>query len=237
MIIYPAIDIRDGRCVRLVKGDFNRETVFDQEPADAARRWHAIGATHIHVVDLDGAKSGEPINLDAIKRIRAAVPIKIQVGGGLRSLAHARTLLEAGIDRIILGSAIIANPTEVGEIARTYSGQVAAGLDARDGWLATDGWLAQSTVKATDAARSMIRLGVETIIFTDIHRDGTLSGPNLDALGAMIAVDGAKVIASGGVGRIEDVAAIADIGAAGVIIGRALYDGRVSLADALKWQA
>lgn len=237
MIIYPAIDIRGGRCVRLIEGDFNRETVFDVDPVAVARRWQAGGATHIHVVDLDGAKSGRPVNLDAIDRIRDAVNVHIQVGGGIRTLDAARTLVHAGIDRIILGSAIVSNPEIVSEIVRAFPGQVVAGFDARNGMLATDGWLSQSAVKATDAARAMLKLGVRTFIYTDIHRDGTLAGPNLDGLRAMIAMDGAEIIASGGVGAIADVANIAETGAAGVIIGRALYDGRVTLADALTWQS
>ena len=145
-------------------------------------------------------------------------------------------MIESGVDRIILGSAIVSNPATVREIALAFPGQVMAGLDARDGLLATDGWLAKSSVKATDAARTMVDLGVRTIIYTDIRRDGTLSGPNLEALRTMIAIDGAEIIASGGVGGMEDVEAVASAGAAGVIIGRALYDGRVELADALTWQ-
>jgi phosphoribosylformimino-5-aminoimidazole carboxamide ribotide isomerase len=236
VIIYPAIDIRGGKCVRLVEGDFDRETVFDQDPADAARRWEASGATHIHVVDLDGARNGEPTNLDAIGRIRSAVGAKIQVGGGIRNLDHARALIDLGVDRIILGSAIVSNPDAVRDMAGAFPGRVAAGLDARDGRLATDGWLAQSDVQATDAARDLIQLGISTIIYTDIRRDGTLAGPNLEALSEMIATEGAKIIASGGIGTIHDVRAVADAGAAGVIIGRALYDGRVDLAEALAWQ-
>jgi phosphoribosylformimino-5-aminoimidazole carboxamide ribotide isomerase len=236
VIIYPAIDIRGGKCVRLVEGDFNRETVFDQDPADAARRWEAMGATHIHVVDLDGARSGEPVNLDAIQRIRTSVSAKIQVGGGIRSIEHAQALVELGVDRIILGSAIVSSPDIVRDIAGAFPGRVAAGLDARDGRLATDGWLEQSNVLATDAARDLIRLGISTIIYTDIRRDGTLAGPNLDALREMIAIEGAEIIASGGIGTVDDVRAVADAGAAGVIIGRALYDGRVDLKEALAWQ-
>ena len=236
MIIYPAIDIRGGKCVRLVEGDFDRETVFDQDPADAARRWIAEGATHIHVVDLDGARTGERANLDAIQRIRQAVTARIQVGGGIRTLDDARSLFDIGVDRVILGSAIVSAPDIVQAIALAFPGQVAAGLDARDGLLATEGWLSQSAVHATDAAQQMVDLGVSTIIYTDIRRDGTLKGPNIEALRELIEVDGTEVIASGGVGTAADVEAIADAGAAGVIIGRALYDGRVHLAEALKWQ-
>ena len=236
MIIYPAIDILGGQCVRLVEGDFNQETVFDPDPAVAALRWQAEGATHIHVVDLDGAKAGRPVNLDAIRRIRDAVSASIQVGGGIRSIDHARSVFELGADRVILGSTIVSSPAVAQEIANAFPGQVIAGLDARDGLLATDGWLAQSSVKATDAARAMVELGVPSIIYTDIRRDGTLSGPNLDALGDMIAIDGAEIIASGGVGGITDVEAVAEAGAAGVVIGRALYDGRIALTDILTWQ-
>ena len=236
MIIYPAIDIRDGKCVRLVEGDFDRETVFDQDPADAARRWESEGATHIHVVDLDGARNGEPSNLDAIGRIRSAVSAQIQVGGGIRSLSSAQQVLDLGINRIILGSAIVSDPAAAETIAGAFPGKVAAGLDARDGRLATNGWLSQSGMLATDAARRLIDSGLTTMIYTDIRRDGTMSGPNLIALGEMIAIDGAEVVASGGIGSIDAVRAVAEAGAAGIIIGRALYDGRVRLADALTWQ-
>jgi phosphoribosylformimino-5-aminoimidazole carboxamide ribotide isomerase len=236
VIIYPAIDIRGGKCVRLVEGDFDRETVFDQDPAEAARRWEAGGATHIHVVDLDGARNGEPTSLDTISRIRSAVGAKIQVGGGIRSVDNARALVDLGVDRVILGSAIVSNPDAVRDIAGALPGRIAAGLDARDGRLATNGWLAQSDVPAIDAARHLIQLGISTIIYTDIRRDGTLSGPNLDALTEMIAIEGAEIIASGGIGTIDDVRAVAEGGAAGVIIGRALYDGRVDLVEAMAWQ-
>ena len=237
MIIYPAIDIRDGKCVRLVEGDFNRETIFNEDPAEAARRWESEGATHIHVVDLDGARNGEPTNFDAIERIRSAVSAQVQVGGGIRSLTSAQKLLDLGVNRIILGSAIVSDPEAAETIAGAFPGKVAAGLDARDGRLATNGWLSQSGMLATDAARRLIDSGLTTIIYTDIRRDGTMSGPNLSALGEMIAIEGAEVIASGGIGSVDDVQAVAEAGAAGVIIGRALYDGRVRLKDALAWQS
>ncbi|MDQ2683322.1 MAG: 1-(5-phosphoribosyl)-5-[(5-phosphoribosylamino)methylideneamino]imidazole-4-carboxamide isomerase [Chloroflexota bacterium] len=236
MIIYPAIDIRDGKCVRLVEGDFARETVFDENPTDAARRWESLGATWIHVVDLDGARSGAPSNIDAISAIRAAVSTRIQVGGGIRALDDAERLLSVGVDRVIIGSVIVREPELAPQFGTRFPGQVAAGLDARDGLLATDGWLDQSTVRATDAARRMVEAGISTIIYTDIRRDGTLSGPNLEALVEMISVEGASVIASGGIGSIDDVRRVKEIGASGVIIGRALYDGRVDLTDALQWQ-
>lgn len=235
MIIFPAIDIRDGKCVRLVEGDFERETVFDQDPVDAARRWESLGATHIHLVDLDGARSGRPVNTDAIARIRAAVGTKLQVGGGIRSESDAKLVLDLGVDRVILGSMIVSDPDATASFADLFPGKLAAGLDARDGRLATDGWLNQSDVLAMDAARRVIAAGVNTIIYTDIRRDGTLAGPNMDALREMIDVPGALVIASGGIASIDDVERVAKAGATGVIIGRALYDGRVTLEDALRW--
>lgn len=236
MIIYPAIDIRGGRCVRLVEGDFARETVFDQDPSEAARRWESAGATHIHVVDLDGAKSGRPVNLDAIARIREAVSTVLQAGGGIRSVSAARQIFELGVDRVIAGSAIVADPESTRAMAAAFPGRIAAGLDARDGKLATDGWVNQSDMLATDAAAEMVALGISTIIYTDIRRDGTLSGPNISALMEMVTVVGTEVISSGGIGSLDDIDDVAATGAAGLIIGRALYDGRVNLADALKWQ-
>lgn len=236
MIIYPAIDIRGGSCVRLVEGDFSRETVFDLDPADAALRWESLGATHIHLVDLDGAKAGSPRNVDAIRRIRDAVKGTLQVGGGIRTLTDAELMLSLGVERVIIGSVLVERPEAPAEFAARFPGQIAAGLDARDGLLATSGWLNQSEVRAIDAARVVIDSGISTIIYTDIRRDGTLSGPNMDALQEMIAVPGGEVIASGGIGSLDDVAQVADAGAAGVIIGRALYDGRVELGDALTWQ-
>ena len=236
MIIYPAIDIRDGKCVRLIEGDFTRETVFDQDPAEAAKRWANEGATHLHVVDLDGARSGRPVNLDAITRMRSAVSSWIQVGGGIRSVADAKTLVDQGVDRLILGSAIVSDPAISSEIAGTFPGQVAAGLDARDGNVATDGWLVQSALTVKEAARTVVASGISTIIFTDIRKDGTLLGPNVEALRELLDTTAAEIIASGGIGSIEHVAQVAGTGAAGLIIGRALYDGRVRLADALRWQ-
>ncbi len=237
MIIFPAIDIRDGKCVRLVEGDFNRETIFDEDPADAARRWESLGATHIHLVDLDGAKAGSPVNLKTIDKIRNAVSTNLQVGGGVRTLSNADQILSTGIDRVIIGSVIVHDVVLATEFGKEFPGQVAAGLDARDGFLSTDGWLTQSTVKATDAARVMIDAGIASIIYTDIRRDGTLAGPNLDALREMIGIQGAEIIASGGIGTLSDVEQVAEAGASGVIIGRALYDRRVDLPEALQWQS
>lgn len=235
MIIYPAIDIRGGRCVRLVEGDFARETAFDADPADAAARWAAAGADWIHVVDLDGAVAGEPVNLDAIRRIRAAVPTPIQLGGGLRTEDHLAAAFAIGIDRAILGTAAIRSPELVASAVARWDHQIAAGLDARDGMLAASGWLEQTDVVASDAAVTLEAAGIGHIIFTDIRRDGTLQGPNLDALSGIAArLSSAHVIASGGVGTLADLSVIAAAGVSGAIVGRALYDGRVDLATAIR---
>lgn len=233
MIIYPAIDLRDGRCVRLVEGDFSRETVFDADPAAAARRWAAAGAEWLHVVDLDGAVAGRPVNLPAIEAISAAVDIPIQLGGGLRSLANLESAFAAGISRTILGTVALDMPDLVAAAVARWGDAIAVGLDARDGKLATRGWLDQSDVLALDAARSLQEAGVRHFIFTDIRRDGTLAGPNLESLAELISVIDADVIASGGVGTMADIEAARELGAAGAIVGRALYDGRMDLAEAI----
>jgi len=233
VIVYPAIDIRGGRCVRLVEGDYARETVFDADPAEAARRWAAAGAEWLHVVDLDGAKDGHPTNVEAIKRIREAVMIPIQLGGGLRTERDVALAFDLGIDRAILGTAAIRDPELVARLAVRWGDRLAAGLDARDGKLAASGWLEQTEERAEDVALRLRQAGIQVFIYTDIRRDGTLSGPNLPALESLVNLLGRGVIASGGIGTLDDVAAVARTGADGVIIGRALYDGRVDLASAI----
>jgi phosphoribosylformimino-5-aminoimidazole carboxamide ribotide isomerase len=233
MIVYPAIDLRAGRCVRLVEGDFARETIFDADPVVAAERWADAGAEWLHLVDLDGAVVGEPVNHEAIRRIRQAVAIPIQLGGGLRLDEHISAAFDHGIDRVVLGTAAIRSPEFVTAAVARWPEQIAVGLDARDGRLAADGWLDQTDAVAIDVAQSLQRAGVQHFIFTDISRDGTLKGPNLPALAAMVEAVPAYVIASGGVGQPDDVHAAKATGAAGIIIGRALYDGRVDLAEAI----
>lgn len=234
MILYPAIDIRGGKAVRLVEGDFNRETAFDADPVDAARRWEAANAEWIHIVDLDGARSGEAANRDSIARIREVVTCKIQLGGGIRSLETIDALLSSGIDRVILGSIAVTDPQVVIDAVARHGDSIAVGLDARDGKLATSGWETQTDADAFETARMMGDAGVRHIIFTDIRRDGTLTGPNVDALRQMVDATSAGVIASGGIGSDNDVLGLRDTGVSGVIIGRALYDGRIDLAKLLK---
>jgi phosphoribosylformimino-5-aminoimidazole carboxamide ribotide isomerase len=233
MILYPAIDIRGGRCVRLIEGDFDRETTYDTDPSMAARRWVESGAEWLHVVDLDGAVEGKPINGRAIAQIRAAVDVPIQLGGGLRLLTDLEDAFSAGVDRVILGTIALQDPELVISAVARWDDRIAVALDARDGRLATDGWLGQSDARAVDVAQRLARSQVRHFIYTDIRRDGTLTGPNLQGLSELIEQIDADFIASGGIASLEDIKAVATVGASGAIIGRALYDGRIDLAEAI----
>ena len=233
MIVYPAIDIRGGRAVQLVQGDYGKEAQFDANPADAARRWAAAGAEWIHIVDLDAAKNGIRGNAEAIAAIREAVDLPLQLGGGLRTHEDLEAARKLGIDRLILGSIAVINPEFVEAAVREYGDAIAVGLDARNGKLAANGWLDQSDVSAIDAAKRFAAAGVKHFIFTDIHRDGTFTGPNLESLAELIAAVDASVIASGGIGSLDDVKAVTSTGASGVIIGSALYHGKFTLPEAL----
>jgi phosphoribosylformimino-5-aminoimidazole carboxamide ribotide isomerase len=233
MIIYPAIDLRDGKAVRLVEGDYARETVFDANPVDAALRWQDAGAEWLHVVDLDGARSGIASNSKAVHAIRAAVRIPIELGGGIRTSETAERYFEAGIDRVIFGTAALQDRDVVESTAAKWGERVAVGLDARDGKLATDGWLQQSDTSALEVAAQLRLSGVQTFIVTDIAKDGKLEGPNLHALEQAQFVLRSGVIASGGISTVEDIRAVAALGVDGAIIGRALYDGRIDLGEAI----
>lgn len=233
MILYPAIDIRGGRCVRLIEGDFDRETTYDSDPSSAARRWVEAGANWLHVVDLDGAVEGRPVNREAIAQIRASVDVPIQLGGGLRHLTDLEDALGGGIDRAILGTVALRDPELVISAVARWGNRIAVALDARDGRLATDGWLGQTDSSAIEVAQRLAQRAVRHFIYTDIRRDGTLSGPNIEALGELVKKIDADVIASGGIASLEDIKAAAATGVTGAIIGRALYDGRVNLAEAL----
>lgn len=234
MIIYPAIDIRGGHAVRLIEGDYDRETVFDSDPLDAAQRWQDEGAEWIHIVDLDGARNGVRANAGAIARIREHINVPIQLGGGLRTMADLEDVANLGINRMVIGSAAVTNPEFVREAVEQYGDRIAVGLDAHDGLLATHGWQSQSDVSAIEAGIRFAGMGVKHIVFTDIGRDGKLEGPNVPALIQMQNEVQADIIASGGVGSLNDVQQIREAGAAGVIIGAALYHKKVSLADALE---
>lgn len=236
-IIYPAIDLRGGQCVRLYQGDYNQETVYG-DPVEAALRWQEQGAQWLHVVDLDGAKEGHPVNVDVIERIVQSVAIPVQTGGGLRREEHVDLLFERGVQRVILGTAAIENPAMVKRLLQRYGGRrVAIGLDARDGYVATWGWLSKSHVRTEDLARELASHGAETFIFTDISRDGTLKGPNVAAIRVLAETGVGEIIASGGVSRLEDLKALrqlADVGVGGAIVGKALYSGVFTLREALK---
>ena len=232
MIIYPAIDIRGGRAVRLHQGDFDREVVFFDSPVDAARGWVERGAQWLHVVDLDGARSGSPANRAAIAEI-AGLGVRTQLGGGLRSLNDVEQALAVGVDRVVLGTAAVENPTMFASACQKFPGRIAVAVDARNGIVATRGWQRDAGVDAIELSRGCERRGAAAIIYTDIERDGMLGGINTERLAAVNAAVQIPVVASGGVASLDDVTGAANAGAAGIIIGRALYDGRVDLGQAL----
>ena len=236
MIIYPAIDIRGGRCVRLTEGRFDAETVFADDPAEMALKWAGLGAEFLHLVDLDGALAGEGKNVPVIERILQSVSIPVQLGGGIRNLETIEKLLSLGVTRLILGSAAVKNPQLVEEACKKYPGHIAVGIDAKNGDVAIEGWGQGSGVAATELAKKMAAYGVETIIYTDISRDGMLSGVNVEATAALARVCGVPIIASGGVASLEDirrVKAVESDGVQGCIIGKAIYTGAVDLKAAL----
>ena len=236
MEVIPAIDLLDGSCVRLRQGDYGQVTRFSDDPVAMARTWQQLGAQRLHLVDLDGARRGEPGNAAAIKAVTAALTIPVQLGGGVRSVERARDLLACGLDRVILGTAALENPQLVHQLAQAHPGRIAVGIDARNGLVATRGWLHQSPTEATSLAASLAASGVAVIISTDIASDGAMAGPNLAALQAMARASTIPVIASGGVANLADVQALQALRPplAGVIIGRALYDGRITLPAALQ---
>lgn len=237
MDVIPAIDLLEGRCVRLYQGDYARSQVFNDNPTDVAKQWIDQGATRLHVVDLDGAKVGHPVNTETIAAIVQAVPVPVQVGGGLRDRTGVTQLLDIGVQRVILGTAAVEDRPLVKQLCEEFPGQIIVGIDARNGLVATRGWIETSEVKATELAQEMSQLGAAAIIYTDIHRDGTLSGPNLDALRELARSLSIPVIASGGVSSVTDLLsllALETLGVNGVIVGRALYTGDVSLKEAIQ---
>ena len=237
MIIFPAIDIRGGRCVRLVQGRADQETVYGDDPAAMGQRWQAEGAAWLHVVDLDGAFGARPQNLEVIRRLRRSVTIPIQLGGGLRTLDTMATYMEAGIDRLILGTAVLKDPDLVARALTAYPGRIALGLDAKNGLLAVEGWTATSSRNAAEVARELAPLKPAAIIYTDISRDGVKQGVNLEATRNLAQATGIPVIASGGVSSIDDIKTLLPLeplGVIGVITGKALYDGNLDLKQAIR---
>jgi len=235
--IYPAIDIRGGRCVRLIQGDYNQETVYNDDPVAVATDFTVKGAQYVHLVDLDGAKAGHPVNHELIGRIANAVSVPVQVGGGLRTLADVENLLNLGISRVIIGTAAIEDREFTESVLGTYGNRVAIGIDARNGLVATRGWLETSEVKAEVLAKELAAKGAETFIFTDISRDGMMQGPNIDAIAAIAQASGKQVIASGGVTVLDDLVKLAARraeGISGAIVGKAIYTGNIDLELALR---
>lgn len=236
MIVIPAIDIKGGRCVRLLQGRMEDETVFSDDPAAMARRWAEAGAELIHIVDLDGAVEKTPRNLDVIRAILAAVDVPIQVGGGIRSTETLGMYLDIGVGRVVIGTEAVRNPDMVREACAAHPGKVVVGIDAREGWVAVEGWTETTQTRAADLARQFEDSGVAAINFTDIHRDGMQSGPNLEETRKLAQAVKIPVVASGGVASLKDIAALLPLesdGVSGVITGRALYTGGLDLREAI----
>ena len=235
MILYPAIDLKDGQAVRLVHGDMDQVTVCSDDPAAQARSFVEAGCEWLHLVDLNGAFAGAPVNAAPVEAILKSCDVPAQLGGGIRDMATIETWLEKGLARVILGTVAVENPVLVREAAKAFPGQVAVGIDARNGFVATKGWAEETDVRVTDLARSFEDAGVAAIIYTDILRDGAMGGPNVTATADLARAVSIPVIASGGVSSLDDLRALRDCGTAlnGAISGRALYDGAIDLREAL----
>ena len=236
MILYPAIDLKDGQAVRLLRGEMDKATVFNEDPAAQARAFVEAGCEWLHLIDLNGAFAGEPVNAAPVEAILKACNVSAQLGGGIRDMTTIRTWIDKGLARVILGTVAVENPDLVREAARAFPGKVAVGIDARNGMVATKGWAEETDVQVTDLARRFEDAGVTAIIYTDINRDGAMQGPNVKATAALAQAVSIPVIASGGVSSLDDLIALRDCGVAlnGAISGRALYDGAIDLAEAIR---
>lgn len=236
-MIYPAIDMRGGKCVRLLQGDYNQETIYGNSPFEMAKKFVSEGARWIHMVDLDGAKDGKRVNDSFVVKAANELKVSIQIGGGIRTEEDIVHYLEKGISRVIIGSIAVSNPEFAIEMIRKYGSNIAVGIDAKNGYVATDGWRTTSQVKAMELGKRFADAGAETFIFTDIATDGMLSGPNAEAVNKLAQVTGKKVIASGGVSKLADLARLkeyCDAGVSGAIVGKAIYEGRFTVSDALE---
>ena len=236
MILYPAIDLKDGQCVRLLRGDMHEATVFNDDPAAQARAFEVAGCTWIHLVDLNGAFAGEPVNASAVESILGAISVPAQLGGGIRDMTTIEGWLSQGLARVILGTVAVRDPELVREAARAFPGRIAVGIDAREGKVAVEGWAETTDVMANDLAKKFEDAGVAALIYTDIDRDGAMQGPNVAATAALARAVSIPVIASGGVSSLEDLRALKNCGVklGGVISGRALYDGRIDPTEATR---
>jgi phosphoribosylformimino-5-aminoimidazole carboxamide ribotide isomerase len=231
--VIPAIDLRGGRCVRLYQGDYDKETVFSDDPVATAQRWVEQGASRLHIVDLDGARDGTQANASAARGVIDAVDVPVQVAGGVRDIATVERWIGAGADRVVLGTAAVQDPTFAGEASKRYGERIAVSLDGRDGYFAARGWTEQSDQRIDDLMRTFAELGVQRFVYTDIAVDGTLTEPNFAAIQALLDATGTKLIAAGGVATTEHLVRLARVGVEGAIVGMALYEGRVQLAEAL----
>lgn len=229
MILFPAIDIRNGKCVRLIQGDYDQEIVYGDSPTEMALLWEKQGAEFIHIVDLDGAKTGDSANQKAIQKVAGAVSVPIQVGGGIRSMEMIEKHIESGVDRVIIGTAAITNRSFLKEAVERYGDKIAVSIDARNGFVATDGWTETTDTKALDLLQELDEIGVKTVVYTDIFKDGMMQGPNFEELKAVHEASKIDVIASGGVTTEEDIAQLKEMNLYGAIIGKALYEGSLSL--------
>ena len=237
MVIFPAIDIRGGHCVRLVNGDFAKETVFSDNPAQMALNWQSKGAHFLHLVDLDGAREKKPVNIAALKAILAEVDIPVQIGGGIRTMQNIEDMLAMGAERVILGTVAVHDPALVKEAVGEYGDRIVVGIDAKDGFVAVNGWGTASNMDAVTLAKRMADIGVVNIVYTDISRDGTLAGLNVEATAELARESGAYVLASGGVRSIDDIRALKaheKDGVEGVIVGKCIYTGALDLTEAIK---
>jgi phosphoribosylformimino-5-aminoimidazole carboxamide ribotide isomerase len=235
LILYPAIDIRDGKAVRLVQGDYERETRYDDDPVVAARRWVDGGARWLHVVDLDGARAGEPVNLEHVRRIVAAVGVPVQVGGGLRDSKKVEEAISSGAERVVLGTAAVRDPEMAAAIAAAHGDRVVASVDSRSGEVAAEGWTESSGLGTSEVIAALSERGISRFVYTPVDVDGLMEGPDLDSLHEVAKATGAELIYSGGVGSLEHLRALAELGLdnlGGVIVGRALYEGRFTVAEA-----
>ena len=233
MEVIPAIDLRGGRCVRLFQGDYDRETVFSDDPVATAKRWAGQGASRLHVVDLEGARDGQQANAGAVRAIIDAVDLPVQVAGGVRTLEIVAAWLERGADRAVLGTAAVQEPQFAADAVARYGDRIVVSIDARDGYFAAAGWREQTDQRVDDLFVRFVELGVKRFVYTDIGVDGTLTAPNYDAIEALLRSTPAKLIAAGGVAQIEHIVRLAELGVEGVIVGRALYEGTLLLPDAL----
>jgi len=234
MIIYPAIDVKDGRCVRLVQGKFSDVTVYSDNPVEMALKWESLGAQYLHVIDLDGARLGKPQNISVISEMAVKLGIPLQLGGGIRTIEMIEIVLSKGIQRVILGTSAVEDPNLIKKALKTFENNLAIAIDAKDGMVAIEGWAKTSEFTAVGFAKKMEDLGAKTIIYTDISRDGMLAGPNLNAMEEMVKAVEIEVIASGGVSRLEDVKNLKNVGVSGAIIGKALYTGDIDLKKAIE---